>query len=190
MVAHSSYCTTQSLSTGHVQVLGCPQASCGNPRNKTCKSKGCCECVCGLLPATDGYRKKGLWQKDAPVLASLGQDPAQAVREQASCVACCRLTAHRPCSHMHAQGVPGGLDNLGNLCYANSALQCLFHVTRLRAGLFAADGAQAEEGVLLEIRYVLLYLRHARGLQQWADAISCTGGCLQSCRKGGKLRLT
>ena len=48
---------------------------------------------------------------------------------------------------------PVGLDNLGNLCYANSALQCLFMNRRLRAGLFAASGEGAETGVLLEIRY-------------------------------------
>ena len=45
-----------------------------------------------------------------------------------------------------------GLDNLGNLCYANSALQCLYMNRRLRAGLFSADGEAAQSGVLLEIR--------------------------------------
>ena len=48
-----------------------------------------------------------------------------------------------------------GLDNLGNLCYANSALQCLYMNRRLRAGLFSAEGEAAQSGVLVEIRYPL-----------------------------------
>lgn len=148
-----SCCNSGSPGSG-AQALGCVQPACSShPRSKTCKSKSI-DCVCGLLPAENGFRKKGLWQKDASLLASLGRDPAEDVRQVRPGVLHSSGHACTIKSLLCAQGAdtPMGLDNLGNLCYANSALQCLFMIRRLRAGLFAASGPQAHEGVLLEIR--------------------------------------
>ena len=92
---------------------------------------------------------------DGAALASLGRDPAEGLRKARvgrEAHAAARGPTPTPAAAPQGGGTPGGLDNLGNLCYANSALQCLYMVTRLRAGLFAADGPQAQEGVLLEIR--------------------------------------
>lgn len=49
--------------------------------------------------------------------------------------------------------VPVGLNNLGNICYANSALQTLFMIPRLRGGLFAVEEPLGSSDVLLQIRW-------------------------------------
>ena len=38
-------------------------------------------CLCGLIPAPNGHRRQGLWQKDAAALAKLGPDPSADKRE-------------------------------------------------------------------------------------------------------------
>lgn len=38
-------------------------------------------CFCKLLPGPGGYRKKGLWRKEAEALSSLGEDPSDSKRE-------------------------------------------------------------------------------------------------------------
>ena len=53
-------------------------------------------CLCGLIPAPGGYRRKGLWQKDPESLACLGNSPLDDKRQ--ACAAppslpgtfCCR----------------------------------------------------------------------------------------------------
>ena len=50
--------------------------------NKTCKGrKDNPNCLCGLVPAPGGYRRKGLWQKEPEAIASLGCDPNGFTRE-------------------------------------------------------------------------------------------------------------
>lgn len=61
-----------------LQVLQAQQAPCEDG----CKGrKDNPNCLCGLVPAEGGYRKKGLWQKQPKRLADLGADPA-AMRHQ------------------------------------------------------------------------------------------------------------
>ena len=38
-------------------------------------------CLCGIVPATGSFRRKGLWQKDPEAMLSLGPDPATRARE-------------------------------------------------------------------------------------------------------------
>ena len=45
-----------------------------------------------------------------------------------------------------------GLNNLGNTCYVNSALQCLFMVPVFRAGVYAMRPPLADEPVLSQLR--------------------------------------
>ena len=45
-----------------------------------CK-KGSQSCLSGIIPGPDGYRKKGLWQKDALALVVQGPDPSDQERQ-------------------------------------------------------------------------------------------------------------
>ena len=52
------------------------------PNNKTCKGrKDNPNCLCGLVPAPGGFRRKGLWQKEPDSVAGLGWDPVDSRRE-------------------------------------------------------------------------------------------------------------
>ena len=45
-----------------------------------------------------------------------------------------------------------GLNNLGNTCYVNSALQCLYMVPVFRAAVYAMRPPLADEPVLSQLR--------------------------------------
>lgn len=94
----------------------------GNPRRP--------DCVCGLVPPEGSFRKKGLWRKDADaLLENLGRDPADLRRL--------------------ARTHPAGLKNLGNTCYVNAVLQCLFAIPTFRAAVYRlGPGDTRDEGQL------------------------------------------
>lgn len=55
---------------------------CPDLYRKACKcKKDSPYCLTGIIPTPGGFRKKGLWQKDAKALLSQGPDPAQELRE-------------------------------------------------------------------------------------------------------------
>ena len=65
-----------------LQVLGHVPAACTNLYDKSCKSqRDNPDCFCGLLPQPEGFRKKGIWQREAQALAALGRDPAESCRK-------------------------------------------------------------------------------------------------------------
>lgn len=53
-------------------------------------------CLCGLVPAAGGFRRKGLWQKDPQAVTKLGIDPADSRREEVSCKHSMRSTLLYP----------------------------------------------------------------------------------------------
>ncbi|KAK9803279.1 hypothetical protein WJX72_005931 [[Myrmecia] bisecta] len=97
-------------------------------------------CLCGLVPAVGSFRKKGLWRKQSVALGALGPDPSTTRRQD----------VHVPC----------GLNNLGNTCYVNSALQCLFMIPSFRQGIYNLDAGLADLPVLQHIRSLFLELQY------------------------------
>ncbi|GJN27007.1 hypothetical protein PR202_gb14983 [Eleusine coracana subsp. coracana] len=82
-------------------------------------SKDSPNCFCGLIPAANGVRKTGLWQKTQDIVRSFGPDPSEDLRDSAE--------------------RPAGLTNLGATCYANSILQCLYMNKSFRSGIFSLE---------------------------------------------------
>ncbi|XP_040377831.1 ubiquitin carboxyl-terminal hydrolase 26 isoform X2 [Oryza brachyantha] len=82
-------------------------------------SKDSPNCFCGLIPAANGVRKSGLWQRTNEIVRALGPNPSTDLRDSTE--------------------TPAGLTNLGATCYANSILQCLYMNTSFRSGIFSLE---------------------------------------------------
>ena len=90
-------------------------------------------CVCSYKKSNQSKRK-GLWKKDTDLLVEIGDDPATYERR----------VRHKDGGEAPSVN-PAGLRNLGATCYANSVLQCLFHILELRRNLLtiSLEGARA-----------------------------------------------
>ena len=91
---------------------------------RTCKGNAKrVDCVCGLVPPVGGFRRTGLWRRDtdAAVREAVGVNPSTLARA--------------------SRAVPVGLRNLGNTCYVNAAIQCVFAIPSFRARVLALDPA-------------------------------------------------
>jgi hypothetical protein len=99
-------------------LAGGDRGKCG----RTCKGNAKrVDCVCGLVPPVDGFRRTGLWRRDTDALVSeaVGVNPSTLARA--------------------SRAVPVGLRNLGNTCYVNAAIQCVFAIQTFREEVLALD---------------------------------------------------
>ncbi|KAI3431674.1 hypothetical protein D9Q98_004721 [Chlorella vulgaris] len=133
--------TSGALTTVDVLRVLKADKPCEGLYSKSCKGKGGNpNCLCNLVPAPGGFRRQGLWTKAADVLGTLGPDPAANLREDRS--------------------KPVGLKNLGNTCYVNSVLQCLYANTAFRRAVYALKQPLADEPIVKELRLLFLSMEH------------------------------
>lgn len=163
----------QDLNSGQAlsqqQLLHVLQAD--KPCDGACKSrKDNPNCLCGLVPASGSVRRKGLWQKEPQGLMHLGANPADQHRQvcQVSTFefatnifvvsdlsSVLRVLRVSPTWLVSAQdaSLPCGLNNLGNTCYVNSALQCLFMTPIFRHAIYQVATPAADDIILGHIRW-------------------------------------
>jgi len=96
-------------------------------------------CLCNIIPAPNSFRRTGLWAKNSDVTAGLGFDPSDRRREDPS--------------------IPAGLRNLGNTCYVNSVLQCLFANAEFRNTVYAAAPPVSEDPVVKALREIFVHMQ-------------------------------
>lgn len=70
----------------------------------------------------------------------------------------CKLWFAVVCCSLQSPSVPCGLNNLGNTCYVNSALQCLFMVPSFRRALYEVEQPLADQAILQQLRQLFLAL--------------------------------
>lgn len=84
-------------------------------------------CLCGIIPAPNSYKMSGLWSKTA------GKNVDDSIRE-----------ADPKGSARKSRYSPVGLSNLGNTCYINSVLQCLFAIENFKYAIIGCSEPQLE----------------------------------------------
>ncbi|KAI8111447.1 hypothetical protein M9435_003948 [Picochlorum sp. BPE23] len=110
------------------------------PNQNSATTKGGCKglannpcCLCGIIPSKDSYRMQGLWSKTA----SKNIDPTLQDADPTSCAR--RSTVS-----------PIGLTNLGNTCYFNSVIQCLFAIDEFKYAILEACMSPLEGNEVLQ----------------------------------------
>ncbi|KAG2444722.1 hypothetical protein HXX76_001466 [Chlamydomonas incerta] len=148
-------------------IVGADKAPCEHLRSPCTRNrKDNVACFCQLVPAETSYRKKGLWQKEQMYLGTLGLDPKEKQREDAA--------------------TPAGLRNLGNTCYANAALQCLFSIPSLRTGIYTAEPTVAGHDILRQLQGLFLQMQFGPRRSVDTEALAKTLGLNHAIQQDGQ----
>ena len=108
-------------------------------------------CLCGLIPAPNSYRMSGLWSKTA------GKNVDDSIRD-----------ADPKASARKGKHSPVGLSNLGNTCYINSVLQCLFAIDEFKYAIIGFSEPQLEKNdVFQSLRNI--FVRMECGPRSYVD---------------------
>lgn len=108
-------------------------------------------CLCGVIPTPNSYRMSGLWSKAA------GKNIEESISD-----------SNPKGSVRKGKHSPVGLTNLGNTCYINSVLQCLFAIDDFKYTILGSFERRLQENDVFQ-SLKNIFLKMECGPQNYVD---------------------